>query len=110
MRSLRYCINVTIDGCCDHTAGTATEDIHRFHAESLAKADALLFGRITYEMMEAGWRHADPNRPDWMESFAEVISAAKKYVVSSTLEQVDWNAEIVRGDLRAAVEQLKDQP
>ena len=56
MRPLRYSINVTLDGCCDHRAGIADEDLHRHAAENLAQADALLFGRVTYEMMEAAWR------------------------------------------------------
>jgi dihydrofolate reductase len=95
----------------------ADEELHRRAAESLAQADALLFGRVTYEMMEAAWRPAARTgaRPDWMadwmEPFARTIDAAKKYVVSSTLTQVDWNAELVRGDhLETAVRELKRQP
>jgi dihydrofolate reductase len=109
MRPLRYSINVTLDGCCDHREVIADEDIHRHAAENLAGADALLFGRVTYEMMEAAWRPPTPTgaRPDWMEPFARKIDAAKKYVVSSTLNRVDWNAELVRGDLGKAVQQLK---
>ena len=109
MRPLRYSINVTLDGCCDHRAGIADEELHRHWAKTLAQADALLFGRVTYEMMEAAWRAPARTgvRPDWMEPFARTIDAAKKYVVSSTLERVDWNAELVRGDLRKAVQQLK---
>jgi dihydrofolate reductase len=90
----------------------ADEELHRFAAENLKRADALLFGRVTYEMMEAAFRPARTGaRPDWMEDwmepFARTIDAAKKYVVSSTLDRVDWNAELVRGDLRTAVELLK---
>ena len=114
MRPLRYSINVTLDGCCDHRAMFADEDLHRHAAENLAQADALLFGRVTYEMMEAAWRPLAQTgvRPDWMadwmEPFALTIDAAKKYVVSSTLDRVDWNAELVRGDhLGKAVQQLK---
>jgi dihydrofolate reductase len=87
--------------------------LHRYWAESLAQADALLFGRVTYEMMEAAWRLPSQTgvRPDWMvdwmEPFARTIDAAKKYVVSSTLDRVDWNAELLRGDLGEAVQQLK---
>jgi len=112
MRPLRYSINVTLDGCCDHRVGIVDEDLHRHAAENLAQADALLFGRVTYEMMEAAWRLPVPAgaRPDWMESFARTIDAAKKYVVSSTLDRVDWNAELVRGDVGTAVQQLKRQP
>jgi dihydrofolate reductase len=113
MRPLRYSINVTLDGCCDHRAIPADEELHRHAAKSLEEADALLFGRVTYEMMEAAWRPLAQTgvRPDWMapwmEPFAHTIHRAKKYVVSSTLDQVDWNAELVRGDLAAAVRQLK---
>src|SRR6187402_1338620 len=110
MRPLRYSINVTVDGCCDHRAGSADEELHRYWAESLAQADALLFGRVTYEMMESAWRPpATGVRPEWMVPFAQTIDAAKKYVVSSTLERVDWNAELVRGDLGTAVQQLKEE-
>ena len=115
MRPLRYSINVTLDGCCDHRAGSTDEELHRYWAEKLAQADALLFGRVTYEMMEAAWRlpvtGARPDwMADWMEPFARTIDAAKKYVVSSTLDRVDWNAELVRGDLGQAVQQLKREP
>jgi dihydrofolate reductase len=88
------------------------EDLHRHAAENIAQADALLLGRVTYEMMEAGWRQPAPagTRPAWMELFARTIDAAKKYVVSGTLERVDWNAQLVRGDLGEAVQQLKREP
>src|SRR3954465_16049 len=116
MRPLRYSINVTLDGCCDHRAGSTDEELHRHAAENLAQADALLFGRVTYEMMEAAWRPPARTgvRPDWMadwmEPFARTIDAAKKYVVSSTLDRVNWNAELVRGNLEQAVQQLKQEP
>jgi dihydrofolate reductase len=115
MRPLRYSINVTLDGCCDHRVGIVDEELHRRAAENIAQADALLFGRVTYEMMEAAWRAPARTgaRPDWMrpwmEPFARTIDAAKKYVVSSTLNRVDWNAELVRGDLGKAVQQLKQE-
>src|SRR5215471_5988516 len=115
MRPLRYSINVTLDGCCDHRVMIADEDLHRHAVENLAQADALLFGRVTYEMMEAAWRlpARTGTRPDWMapwmQPFARAIDAAKKYVVSSTLELVDWNAELVRGDVGKAVQQLKQE-
>jgi dihydrofolate reductase len=115
MRPLRYSINVTLDGCYDHRAMVADEDLHRHAAENIGQADALLFGRVTYEMMEAAWRPPAQTgeRPDWMEPwmdpFAQTIDAAKKYVVSSALDRVDWNAELVRGDLGKAVQQLKQE-
>ncbi len=116
MRPLRYSINVTLDGCCDHQGMTPDEEMHRHAAEGIARADALLFGRVTYQMMESAFR--EPGRtgvkPEWMDPwmmpFARTIHAAKKYVVSGTLAQVDWNAELVRGDLAQAVQQLKREP
>jgi dihydrofolate reductase len=112
MRRLRYSINITLDGCCDHHEMIPDEDLHRHAVENLDRADALLFGRVTYEMMETAWRPPARTgaRPDWMEPFARTIAAAKKYVVSSTLDRVDWNAELVRGDLGKAVKQLKREP
>jgi dihydrofolate reductase len=111
MRPLRYSINVTLDGYCDHRAVVADEELHRHAVENLNRADALLFGRVTYEMMEATFRSTAGTgaMPDWMEPFARTIDAAKKYVVSSTLDRVDWNAELVRGDLEKAVQQLKQE-
>ncbi|MCD0449392.1 dihydrofolate reductase family protein [Actinocorallia sp. API 0066] len=112
MRPLRYSINLTLDGCCDHLAIVPDEELHRHHATNLDRADALLFGRVTYQMMEEAWRPPTPPgaRPEWMEPFARTISAAQKYVVSSTLNHVDWNAELLHGDLAETVQQLKQQP
>ena len=124
MRPLRYSINVTLDGCCDHRAGQTDEELHRYWAEKLAQADALLFGRVTYGMMEGAWRLPatgvmPDGMADWVKPFARTIDAAKKYVVSSTLDRVDWNAELLlgkqgrgdlgHGDLEQAVQQLKQE-
>jgi dihydrofolate reductase len=116
MRPLRFSINITLDGCYDHTVGVVDERLHRHAGELLASADAVIFGRVTYEMMEAAWRAPAETgiKPDWMEPwmepFAHTIHVARKYVVSTTLDRVDWNAELVRGDLKTAVEQLKREP
>jgi dihydrofolate reductase len=87
-------------------------ELHRHATESLERADALLFGRVIYQMMESAFR--DPAQraalPDWMQPFARTIDAKKKHVVSSTLERVDWNAELVRGDLESEVRELKRLP
>ena len=87
----------------------------RFWTDRMEQADAALYGRVTYQMMESAWRRpATGTWPDWMEEwetpFAEAIDRTKKYVVSSTLNEVGWNAELVRGDLAQAVQQLKQQP
>jgi dihydrofolate reductase len=116
MRPLRYTINVTLDGCCDHEAVIPDESLHRHAEQGIAAVDALLFGRVTYQMMESAFREPGQTgvKADWMEpwmmSFARTIHATKKYVVSGTLAQVDWNAELVRGDLATAVRELKRQP
>ncbi len=129
MRPLRYSINVTLDGCCDHQGIIPDLELHQHAAENLRRADALLFGRVIYEMMESAWRiqpghnyELAPERPDWMADwmvpFGQTIDAAKKYVVSKTLAAtpassiclVEWNAELLRGDLREAVEELKQAP
>ncbi len=120
MRPLLYSINVTLDGCIDHNAGPADAALlqetllatHRHATESIGRADALLFGRTTYQMMEAAWRLATRTTPpaDWQLPFARTIDAMPKHVVSSTLDRVDWNAELVRGNLAEAVRELKQQP
>jgi dihydrofolate reductase len=101
-----------LDGCCDHRAGISPdEEMHRHSTEILEEADALLFGRVTYEMMESAFRPPGQMEamPDWMKPFGRTMDAAKKYVVSSTLERVDWNAELLRGDLGEAVQELKQE-
>ena len=115
MRPLRYSINVTLDGCVHHEAVTPDDELHAHHAGNLERADALLFGRVTYQMMEDAWRRTPTGEwpewmDDWMIPFAQVIDEAEKHVVSTTLDRVDWNATLVEGDLRQAVEQLKAQP
>lgn len=113
MGVLRYSINVTLDGCTDHRVGIPDADLHRNAAKNIERADALLFGRVIYQMMEEAWRPVARTgvKPEWMEDwmvpFARTIDRARKYVVSSTLERVDWNAELVRGDLAEAVARLK---
>ena len=116
MRTLRYSINVTLDGCCHHEAGIAPdEESMRFWTAEMERADALIFGRVTYQMMESAWRRPRtgtwPERmARWERSFAESIDGARKYVVSRTLDAVDWNAELLREDPTEAVLRLKQEP
>jgi dihydrofolate reductase len=116
MRPLRYSINITLDGCVHHEAGSPPdEESMAYWTDQMARADALLFGRVTYEMMASAWRRPESGSwPEWMEEwehpFAETIDRAKKYVVSSTLSEVDWNAELMRGDLEQSVRRLKQEP
>jgi dihydrofolate reductase len=107
VRPLLYSINVTIDGCVDHSAGST---------DAVLLEEALRathhHGRVTYQMMEEAWRLETRTltMPEWTDPFARTIDAMKKYVVSSTLGEVDWNAELVRGDLAEAVQALKQEP
>ncbi len=121
MRPLRYSINVSLDGCVDHAASAFVPDpeIHQHAAEWMARADVALFGRVTYQLMEA-WRPNDQGELDdwiepWMEPFARTIGAMPKVVVSSTLAEaghadLGWRTDIVDGtDLESTVRALKEQ-
>jgi dihydrofolate reductase len=121
MRPLRYSLNISLDGCYDHQMMDGNEDTHRHATGAMERADAILFGRITYGMMESAWRFApDGSPPAWitgggqatayMLPFARKMDATKKYVVSRTLERVDWNSELVRDDLEQTVRTLKAEP
>ena len=113
MRPLRYSINVTLDGCCDHRTISPSEELHRYHAANLERADALLFGRVTYQMMEEAWRQPATGTwpdwmPDWMIPFARTIDGAKKYVVSGDEYEflvqpviAGHGADVARGSARA---------
>ena len=112
VRPLRYSINVSLDGFVDHDnpAFVPNEQTHRHAAAGIARADALLLGRVTYGLMEAGWRNPSDDRPTWMQPFADAINPSKKYVVSSTLTDLEWNSELLPGDLGDAVRRLKEEP
>jgi dihydrofolate reductase len=116
MRPLRYSINVTLDGCCHHDAGVAPdEESMGYWTAQMAWADALILGRVTYQMMEAAWRMPPtgiwPDRVEpWEIPFAERIDRVQKHVVSRTLDEVDWQADLVRGDLGEEVRRLKAEP
>src|SRR5215469_2578067 len=94
MRPLRYSINVTLDGCCDHRAIHADEELHRHASKNIAEADALLFGRVTYEMMETAFRPPAGTgaRPDWMEP-----SPGRSTRQRSTSCRAPWTGSMERG-------------
>jgi len=108
MRPLRYSINVSLDGCVGHTAFAPDEESHNYAAQTIARADAIILGRTTYELMEF-WRTAK-DLPPQLQPFQESINAAKKYLVSSTRKPDGWNTESLTGDLVEAVGNLKEQP
>ncbi len=116
MRALRYAVNTTLDGCCHHEAGLPPDDgSMAFWTGRVAGAGALLWGRVTYSMMESAWRRpADGRWPGWMgereRRFAEALDTAPKVVFSRTLDAADWHADLVREDPVDAVRRLKEQP
>lgn len=112
---LRYAINVTLDGCCSHEEGLPPDgESMAFWTDELRRSDTLLYGRVTYELMQGAWRRpASGEWPDWMDdsevAFAEVMDPMRKVVASGTLDAVDWNAELISGDVANAVRRLKEQ-
>ena len=113
---LRYAINVTLDGCVHHEAGLPPDaESMAFWTDELRRSDTLLYGRVTYELMEGAWRRPQSGEwPEWMDAsevaFSEVMDPMRKVVASGTLNSVDWNAELVRDDVVEAVRRLKEEP
>ena len=102
MGLLTFSINVTLDGCVDHQEGIADDETHAFFTRLMADAGAMLWGRVTYEMMESSW-------PAAMRAWADTLEAKPKYVVSSTRTDFPWtHSHHLAGDLRTGVQALKD--
>lgn len=112
MRKIIAAINMTLDGIFDHTAGIADEEIHQHYADLLSNADAVLYGRITYQLMEY-WRPfaENPSGEKSMDDFALVMDSIPKIVFSNTLNDVDWkSATLAERDLYDIVLELKNKP
>src|SRR4249920_4262752 len=112
MRKLIAAINMTLDGFCDHTAMIADEEIHQHYNELLSNAGTLIYGRITYQLMESYWPLVvkDPTGNKPMDEFAVLIDNIPKIVYSRTLKNVDWkNAKLAKGGLKEEVLELKQQ-
>lgn len=112
MGFLTFCINVTLDGCIDHREGVADEETHAYYTQLMRDAGAMLWGRVTYEMMEAYWpavaRGDEPATPA-MRDWAVTLEEKPKHVASTTRSHYPWrNSHHLRGDLRAAVQSLKE--
>jgi dihydrofolate reductase len=112
MGLLTFSINVTLDGCIDHQAGIADDETHTFFTRLLNESEAMLWGRATYEMMESYWpavARGDVAAPPTLREWAIELEAKPKYVVSSTRKDFPWtNTHHIVGDLRTAVQKLKD--
>ena len=109
MRKIVAAINMTIDGFCDHTAGIPDDEIHQHYADLLSNADAILYGRITYQLMEY-WRTLleNPSDEKSMNDFAIAIDKIPKIVFSHTLKNVEWeSAKLANRDIEEEVLELK---
>lgn len=109
MKKVIAAMNMTLDGFCDHTSGVPDEEIHQHYADLLRNADAALYGRITYQLMEF-WRTVleNPTGDPAMDDFAVAIDNTPKVVFSRTLKQVDWkSARLASRDLEEEVMELK---
>ena len=112
MGLLTFGYNVTLDGCVDHEVGIADDETHAFYTRLLDECGAMLWGRVTYEMMESYWpavARGDVAAPAALRSWAVTLEAKPKYVVSSTRTEFPWNgSHHLTGDLRTNVQRLKD--
>ncbi|MGV2983734.1 dihydrofolate reductase family protein [Microbacterium sp. AGC85] len=112
MGLLTFSINVTLDGCVDHQVGIADDETHAYFTQLMDKAGAMLWGRVTYEMMESSWpaiARGDEEASLAMRDWAVKLDAKPKYVVSSARQEFPWmNSHRIAGDLRAGVQELKD--
>ena len=112
MGLLTFSMNVTLDGCVDHQEGIADDETHAFFTRLLDESGAMLWGRVTYEMMEAYWpgvARGEVEVAPALRAWADKLEAKPQYVVSSTRKDFPWtNSHVVAGDLRAGVQQLKD--
>lgn len=112
MGVLTFCLNLTLDGCVDHQEGIADDETHAFFTRLMDAAGAMLWGRVTYEMLESYWpavARGDGEAPSAMREWAVKLEAKPKYVVSSTRTDFPWtNSHHIAGDLREGVQKLKD--
>jgi dihydrofolate reductase len=112
MRKLIAAINMTLDGFCDHTALIADEEIHQHYNELLRNADTLIYGRITYRLMESYWPSVvkSPTGIKPTDEFAVIIDNISKIVFSRTLKNVDWkNTTLKKEVIKEEVLELKQQ-
>ncbi len=113
MRRLIAAINMTLDGFCDHTAGIADDELHQHYNELLLHAGVILYGRITYQLMESFWPNVvnNPTGNKAVDEFAVTIQNIPKIVFSRTMTNVEWvNTKLVKRDIKEEISELKHQP
>ena len=112
MGLLTFSLNITLDGCIDHQEGITDNETHAFFTHLMDEAGAMLWGRVTYEMMEGYWPAVacgEVEAPPAMREWAVKLEAKPKYVVSSTRSDFPWtNSHHIAGDLRSGIQELKD--
>ena len=112
MGLLIFCINVTLDGCVDHQEGIADDETHAFFTCLMDESGAMLWGRITYEMMESYWpavARGSVEAPPAIREWAVKLQAKPKYGVSSARKDFSWtSSHHIADDLRTGVQTLKD--
>jgi dihydrofolate reductase len=113
MRKVIAAINVTLDGFCDHTAMIADDELHQHYNGLLSSAGAIIYGRITYQLMESYWptliKKPSGNKP--MDDFAMILQNIPKIVFSHTLKNVEWeNAKLAKAGVKEEVSELRRQP
>ena len=112
MRNVIYGINLTADGCCDHTKGNGSEDIHEYFTDLMKGVDLIVYGRKTYELMVPYWPiiAKDKSGTKTANEFAQTFDAIDKVVFSSSLDSADGNTRIIRGNLADEFLKLKQKP
>ena len=112
MGLLTFSLNLTLDGCVDHEEGIVDDETHAFFTRLMDEHGAMLWGRVTYEMMEGYWpavARGEVDAPPALREWADKLQAKPKYVVSSTRTDFPWtNSHRIGGDLRSGVQALKD--
>ncbi len=112
MRKIIYGINLTADGCCDHTKGNGSEAIHKYFTDLMRNVDLMVYGRITYELMVPYWPEVGMNQSGTKTEieFAQTFDSIPKIVFSRTLERVPADTRIIRDNLAGEISKLKQQP
>jgi len=111
MRNVIFAINITLDGCCDHTKVIADEETHEYFTHLLRDVDLLVFGRKTYQLMVPFWPDVARNQSETkaMNEFARVFDSINKIVFSQSLDSTEGNTRIARTKLQDEILRLKQE-
>ncbi len=112
MRKLVYAINLTLDGCCDHTKQSGSEELLEYYSDVLRGSDLLVYGRKTYQIMVPYWPDIaqNQNETEAENEFARLFDSIDKVVFSQSLDSAEGNTRIIRTNLKDEILKLKQQP